>query len=134
MDSRARPTIKVTSRSALGREDAAVGLRYAPRGWRGDRRRAPGENARKALVARFPARQTKFEYVELDGKSPTTQRFTFVADPGWNRKGPAARRVRAGQAHRPGPSGDRPPLGSRPRDPPQTSATVDGRDGMARVR
>ncbi len=45
-----------------------------------------GENAGKSLVARFPARQTKYEFIELDGKSPVTQRFPFVIDPTWNRQ------------------------------------------------
>src|SRR4051812_42969735 len=45
-----------------------------------------GENAGKSLVARFPARQTKFDFIELDGKSPATQRFTFEVDPTWDRK------------------------------------------------
>jgi hypothetical protein len=45
-----------------------------------------GENAGKSLVARFPARQTKFDFIELDGKSPATQRFTFEVEPTWDRK------------------------------------------------
>jgi hypothetical protein len=45
-----------------------------------------GENAGKSLVARFPARQTRFEFIELDGKSPSTQRFTFAVEPTWNQK------------------------------------------------
>jgi hypothetical protein len=45
-----------------------------------------GENAGKSLVARFPARQTKYEFIELDGKSPATQRFTFAIEPAWNRQ------------------------------------------------
>ena len=45
-----------------------------------------GENAGKSLVARFPARQTKYEFTELDGKSAATQRFPFVIDPHWNRQ------------------------------------------------
>jgi hypothetical protein len=45
-----------------------------------------GENAGKSLVARFPARQTKYEFIELDGKSPTTKEFTFAIQPSWNRK------------------------------------------------
>jgi hypothetical protein len=45
-----------------------------------------GENAGKSLVARFPARQTKYEFIELDGKSPVTQRFPFVIDPTWNQQ------------------------------------------------
>jgi hypothetical protein len=45
-----------------------------------------GENAGKSLVARFPARQTKYEIIELDGKSPVTQRFSFEIEPAWNRQ------------------------------------------------
>ncbi len=102
-------TIKVTSRSARAekspllvcavlREDGVV--TDIP----------SGENAGKSLVARFPARQTKYEFIELDGKSPATQRFPFVIEPTWNRQEPSAGRVRSGQAHRRGPPGDRPSL------------------------
>jgi hypothetical protein len=45
-----------------------------------------GENAGKSLVARFPARQTKYAFIELDGTSPATQRFPFVIEPAWNRR------------------------------------------------
>lgn len=45
-----------------------------------------GENAGNSLVARFPARKTKYEFIELDGKSPVKQRFPFDIDPAWNRK------------------------------------------------
>jgi hypothetical protein len=45
-----------------------------------------GENAGKALVARFPARQTKFEFVELSGNVPVSRSFTFAVDPSWNRR------------------------------------------------
>jgi hypothetical protein len=45
-----------------------------------------GENAGKSLVARFPARQTRYEFVELDGKSPATQRFQFEVEPAWKQK------------------------------------------------
>jgi hypothetical protein len=45
-----------------------------------------GENAGKSLVARFPARETKYENIELDGKSPVTQRFSFEIKPAWNRQ------------------------------------------------
>ena len=45
-----------------------------------------GENAGKSLLARFPARQTKYDFVELDGKTPATQRFPFVIEPSWNRE------------------------------------------------
>ncbi len=78
-------TIKVTSRStraekspllacAVLREDGVV--TDVP----------SGENAGKSLVARFPARQTKYEFIELDGKSPATQRFSFAIEPTWNRE------------------------------------------------
>ena len=78
-------TIKVTSRSARAekspllvcavlREDGVV--TDIP----------SGENAGKSLVARFPARQTKYEFIELDGKSPATQRFPFAIEPSWNRR------------------------------------------------
>ena len=45
-----------------------------------------GENAGKSLVARFPARLTKYEFIELAGKSPATQRFPFMIEPTWNRQ------------------------------------------------
>jgi hypothetical protein len=45
-----------------------------------------GENAGKSLVARFPARLTKYDFIELDGKSPATQRFSFEIAPSWNRR------------------------------------------------
>lgn len=45
-----------------------------------------GENAGKALVARFPARQTRFDTIELKGKAPATQRFSFQVEPTWNRR------------------------------------------------
>lgn len=45
-----------------------------------------GENGGKSLNARFPARQTKYEFIELDGKSSATQRFPFTIDPSWNRR------------------------------------------------
>jgi hypothetical protein len=45
-----------------------------------------GENAGKSLVARFPAPQTKYEFIELDGKTPITKRFEFVIEPAWNRQ------------------------------------------------
>lgn len=78
-----KATIKVTSRSpgaeksqllvcAVLREDGAVTDVKS------------GENAAKSLVARFPARQTKYEFIELDGKSPTTKEFTFAVQPSWN--------------------------------------------------
>jgi hypothetical protein len=78
-------TIKVTSRSAkvekspllvcaVLREDGVI--TDIP----------SGENAGKSLVARFPARQTKYEFIEPEGKSPATQRFPFVIEPAWNRE------------------------------------------------
>jgi hypothetical protein len=45
-----------------------------------------GENAGKSLVARFPARRTRYEFIELDGKSPATRRFPFEIEPTWNRR------------------------------------------------
>jgi hypothetical protein len=80
-----KATIKVTSRSpgaekspllvcAVLREDGVVTDVKS------------GENAGKSLVARFPARQTKYEFIELDGNSPTTKEFTFSIKPGWNRQ------------------------------------------------
>jgi hypothetical protein len=78
-------TIKVTSRStaaekspllvcAVLREDGVV--TDIP----------SGENAGKSLIARFPARQTKYEFIELDGKSAATKRFRFKIEPAWNRQ------------------------------------------------
>jgi hypothetical protein len=78
-------TVKVTSRSARAekapllvcavlREDGVVTHVRS------------GENAGKSLVARFPARKTKYEFIELDGKSPTTQRFSFDLEPAWDRR------------------------------------------------
>ena len=78
-------TIRVTSRSpraektplllcAVLREDGVV--THVP----------SGENAGKSLVARFPARQTKYEFIELDGKTPATQRFAFAVEPASNQK------------------------------------------------
>ncbi|MBV8126971.1 MAG: DUF1223 domain-containing protein [Planctomycetaceae bacterium] len=77
-------TIKVTSRStraekspllvcAVLREDGVV------------THISSGENAGRSLVARFPARQTKYEFIELDGKSPATQGFSFEIEPTWKR-------------------------------------------------
>lgn len=45
-----------------------------------------GENAGKALVARFPARQTRYGFIEFDGTSPITQNFSFAIDPTWDRQ------------------------------------------------
>jgi hypothetical protein len=78
-------TVRVTSRSARGekapllvcavlREDGVV--TEIP----------SGENAGKSLVARFPARQTKYEFIELDGKSTATQQFRFAIEPAWKRR------------------------------------------------
>jgi hypothetical protein len=47
---------------------------------------AAGENAGKSLVARFPARQTRYEFIQLAGKSPVTQRFSFAIEPAWKRQ------------------------------------------------
>jgi hypothetical protein len=78
-------TIKVTSRSpraettplllcAVLREDGVV--THVP----------SGENAGKSLVARFPARRTKYGFIELDGQSPATRRFPFAIEPTWDRQ------------------------------------------------
>jgi hypothetical protein len=78
-------TIKVTSRStraerspllvcAVLREDGVV--TDVP----------SGENAGKSLVARFPARQTKHEFIELDGKATATQKLPFVIERTWNQQ------------------------------------------------
>ncbi len=45
-----------------------------------------GENAGKSLLARFPARQTKFEFTELDGKAPRSHQFRFGLEPAWKRR------------------------------------------------
>jgi hypothetical protein len=78
-------TIKVTSRSARAenspllvcavlREDGVI--TDIP----------SGENAGKSLVARFPARRTKYDFIELDGKSPATQQFPFEIESTWKRQ------------------------------------------------
>ncbi len=77
--------IKVTSRSArventpllvcaVLREDGVVTDVHS------------GENGGKSLVARFPARLTKHDFIELNGKSPASRRFSFAIEPAWNRK------------------------------------------------
>ena len=45
-----------------------------------------GENAGKSLKARFPARTTKYDFIELDAKTPTVASFSFEIDSTWNRK------------------------------------------------
>jgi hypothetical protein len=45
-----------------------------------------GENKGRSLVARFPARQTKYEFIELDANATRTERFAFAIDPTWKRK------------------------------------------------
>ncbi len=89
-----------------------------------------GENAGKSLLARFPARETKFAFIELDGKSPATQRFAFA-----DRAGVESRRnlrlavfVQDSRTGR-GASVDRPPLASDARCPPAASACQGGRPG-----
>jgi hypothetical protein len=78
-------TIKITSRSTLAekspllvcavlREDGVVTHVRS------------GENAGKSLVARFPARQLKYEFIQLDGKSPSALRFPFELEPSWKRE------------------------------------------------
>ena len=78
-------TIQVTSRSA--RAEKAPLLVCAVLREDGVVTDVPsGENAGKSLVARFPARRTKYEFIELDGKSTATQRFSFAIEPTWNRR------------------------------------------------
>ncbi len=78
-------TIKVTSRSA--RAEVTPLLLCAVLREDGVVTDVPsGENAGKSLVARFPARKTEYEFIELDGKSPATQRFSFAVEPAWNRE------------------------------------------------
>ena len=106
-------TIKVTSRSpraektpllvcAVLREDGVV--TDIP----------SGENAGKSLVARFPARQTKYRVhrarrqVARDATVPVRDRADMEPSE------PPAGRVRPGQAHRRGLPGDRPPLAIDP--------------------
>lgn len=47
---------------------------------------ASGENKGKTLVARFPARQTKYDFLSLRGKAPETREFAFALDPSWDRE------------------------------------------------
>jgi hypothetical protein len=45
-----------------------------------------GENGGKASTARFPARQTKYDFIELNGSAPATKQFAFTVEPSWNRR------------------------------------------------
>ena len=45
-----------------------------------------GENAGKALVARFPARKIQYDFIELDDKAPASKQFPFKIEPTWNRQ------------------------------------------------
>jgi hypothetical protein len=78
-------TIKVTSRTALAEKSPLLVCAVLREDGIVTNVRS-GENAGKALVARFPARQTKYDFIELDGKTPSTQRFSFVIEPEWNRQ------------------------------------------------
>ena len=42
-----------------------------------------GENKGKSLVARFPARRTKYAFIELDGNAASIQKFAFEIEPAW---------------------------------------------------
>jgi hypothetical protein len=78
-------TIKVTSRSAEAlKSPLLVCAVLREDGVATDVR--SGENAGKSLVARFPARQTKYKFIELDGMSPVTQKLSFAIQPSWNRE------------------------------------------------
>lgn len=43
-----------------------------------------GENANKTLVARYPARLLKHEFVRLEGTSPSRVRLELARDPSWS--------------------------------------------------
>lgn len=43
-----------------------------------------GENRGRTLAARFPARQTKYDFLTLRGKAPEAQEFRFAVDPTWD--------------------------------------------------
>ena len=45
-----------------------------------------GENAGKTLIARFPARRTEYDFVELKDDAPASKAFRFAVDPAWNRE------------------------------------------------
>jgi hypothetical protein len=45
-----------------------------------------GENAGKALVARHPARLTRYDFVTLENKAPATVKLNFEIEPTWNRE------------------------------------------------
>jgi hypothetical protein len=78
-------TIKVTSRTARAEKSPLLVCAVVREDGVVTNVRS-GENAGKALIARFPARQTKYDFIELDGKTPSTQRFSFVIEPEWNRQ------------------------------------------------
>jgi hypothetical protein len=77
-------TVRVTSRAARA-EKAPLLVCAVLREDRVVTEVPSGENACKSLVARFPARQTRYEVVELDGQSTATQLFRFTIDPAWKR-------------------------------------------------
>ena len=79
--------------------------------------------------------KAKYEFIELDGKSPATQ-GPFVCDRAeLEPSEPPARCVRPGQAHRPGPSGERPPLEDDPdRAQPRRSRRPRRKHGDAEIR
>ena len=45
-----------------------------------------GENKGKSLVARFPARRTKYEFIEIDGSNSAIRKFAFEIEPTWKPK------------------------------------------------
>ncbi len=78
-------TVKVTSRSAKAEKTPL--MVYAVLREDGVVTDIPaGENAGRSLIARFPARATKFEFIELDGKKPATQQFSFATEPDWKQR------------------------------------------------
>jgi hypothetical protein len=78
-------TIKVTSRSSRV-EKTPLLVCAVLREDRVATKVGSGENGGQSLVARFPARRTKFDFIELDGKSPGIQKHSFTIDPTWTQK------------------------------------------------
>jgi hypothetical protein len=73
-------TIRVTSRSA-GAEKTPLPICTVLREEGVVTHVPSGENVGESLVARFPARQARYEFIELEGKSPATKPFPFTIEP-----------------------------------------------------
>ena len=78
-------TVRVTSRSARA-ERAPLLVCAVLREDRVITDIPSGENAGKSLVARFPARQTKYEFIKLDDQSTARQQLRFAIEPAWKRQ------------------------------------------------